>query len=77
MYLPFDQNEIETGEDFEKKILEYLLNLGFHAKRTGLNDFGVDIIATKGINGKMEIFNIQCKYYNKTLGNTDGISNCR
>ena len=67
MNCPFDMNKISNGTDFEIEVTDYLLELGFQAKRTGRNDFGVDIIALKVVNNKEYTFNIQCKYYNKAL----------
>ena len=67
MNCPFDMNKISNGTDFEIEVTDYLLELGFQAKRTWRNDFGVDIIALKVVNNKEYTFNIQCKYYNKAL----------
>lgn len=58
----------KTGVDFENKTLEFLRLAGFNADKTGRNDGGIDIIATKDINNSEYKFYIQCKYFNTTLG---------
>ena len=57
-----------TGTDFEHKTVEFLEGLGFNAHKTGRNDGGIDIIATKTINETEYKYYIQCKYFNTTLG---------
>ena len=58
----------KTGVDFENKTLEFLRLAGFNADKTGRNDGGIDIIATKDVNDFQYKFYIQCKYFNTTLG---------
>lgn len=70
MELAFDQNTMLTGYDFERNIASLLNGKGFKVQTTGNKDYGVDIIATKVIKGKEHVFNIQCKYYNRTVDNT-------
>ena len=69
MNMPFDQNQISSGTQFEKEVLAYLMNLGFEGFLTGVKDQGVDIVANISLNGENTVFNIQCKYQNSTLGN--------
>lgn len=56
-----------TGNDFELKVVEFLRGMGFTADKTGHNDGGIDIVATKEVNGTEYKFYIQCKYFNTTL----------
>lgn len=56
-----------TDIDFENKIVQILNELGFDARRVGTNDSGIDIIATYVTEPNPIVFNIQCKYYNRTL----------
>ena len=60
--------ECKTGIDYENKVVSMLLGLGFKAQRVGKNDNGVDIFSSITINKTEYKFNIQCKYYNTTLG---------
>lgn len=39
-----------TGKDFELKVVEFLRAMGFTADKTGSNDGGIDIVATKEVN---------------------------
>ena len=57
-----------TGEDFERKMVEFLRVMGFKANKVGKNDGGIDIVAIKTFNETECKFYIQCKYYNTTLG---------
>ena len=57
-----------TGIEFEDRIVDFLLRLGFTAERVGSNDSGIDIIATYRAEPVNYVFNIQCKFYNNTLG---------
>lgn len=57
-----------TGHDFELKVVEFLRQLGIKADKTGRNDGGIDIVATKTVNGTEYKYYIQCKYFNTTLG---------
>ena len=59
---------LDSGDKYETFITELLRAHGFTAYKTGSKDFGVDIVAS--INKKDYKFIIQCKFYNKTLGNT-------
>jgi len=59
-----------NGTDFENKVVDVLNQNGFKANRVGNNDGGVDI-AAKSITKPTEYtFNIQCKYFNRTVGKT-------
>lgn len=58
-----------TGKEFEETVVKILEKFSFKAARTGSHDYGVDIIATKTIKNIVYTFNIQCKYWNSTLGN--------
>ena len=57
-----------TGIEFEDRVTEFLLKLGFEAERVGSNDSGIDIVATLSAKPKPIVFNIQCKFHNNTLG---------
>ena len=57
-----------SGEDFEVKMVEFLRRMGFKADKTGKNDGGIDIVATKIIDETEYKYYIQCKYFNTTLG---------
>lgn len=56
----------KSGIDFETRIRNMLANMGLNAKRVGGGDKGVDVIATTPSG---YTFNIQCKFYNKPIGN--------
>ena len=56
-----------TGKDFELRVVDFLRGVGFKADKTGRNDGGIDIVATKEIEGTEYKFYIQCKYFNTTL----------
>ena len=56
-----------TGKDFELKVVDFLRGMGFKADKTGRNDGGIDIVATKTIKDTEHKFYIQCKYFNTTL----------
>lgn len=56
-----------TGKDFELRVVEFLRSMGFTADKTGRNDGGIDIVATKEVNGTEYKYYIQCKYFNTTL----------
>lgn len=58
----------KTGIEYEGKMVELLTNVGFNANRVGKSDGGVDIFASINLPTGDFSFNIQCKYYNKTLG---------
>lgn len=58
----------KTGVEFEDKAVEFLRTVGFTANKTGCNDGGIDIVATKDIASVEYKFYIQCKYFNTTLG---------
>ncbi len=57
-----------TGADFENTVLNILVHLGFDAHLTGKEDRGIDIIASKIVEGKTYKFYIQCKFWNSTVG---------
>lgn len=58
-----------SGSDYEEMVAEFLRQFGFKTAMTGKRDYGVDIVATKTIKDTNYTFNIQCKYWNTTLGN--------
>ena len=58
----------KTGEDFERLVLDTLQTLNFEAYQTGREDRGVDIIAFKTVDGHRYRFDIQCKFWNTTVG---------
>lgn len=58
------------GKDFENKVVEFLNGYGFKANRVGNNDGGVDIVAKSITKPNEYTFNIQCKYFNRTVGKT-------
>lgn len=59
-----------SGEDFENTTVKFLQGVGFNAKRVGgPHDGGIDIVASVNIQGVEYSYYIQCKYYNKPLGN--------
>lgn len=58
----------KTGEDFERLVLDTLQTLNFEAHQTGREDRGVDIIAFKTVDGHRYRFDIQCKFWNTTVG---------
>ncbi len=60
-------NDCYTGKDFELKVVDFLRAMGFQADKTGRNDGGIDIIATKKVQGTEYKYYIQCKYFNTTL----------
>ena len=64
----FDQNTIFNGNAFRDNIISFLNIYGFRSYIPE-PDAGVDIVATKIIKDTTYIFNIQCKYYNTTVGN--------
>ena len=64
----FQPKDCKTGHDFEVWTQGILTSLGFDAKLTGGNDNGVDIIATRLVDGKEYKYYIQCKLHNKVLG---------
>lgn len=68
MYVDIISRSIQSGTDFEVAVTNCLNHLGFDAHRTGNNDNGVDIVASIELNGKKYSFNIQCKFFNTTLG---------
>ena len=74
MSMPFDQNKMLTGTDFEDNVAKLLSDIGFEEvqlmRRDNQKDHGVDIIASKKINKKVRIFNIQCRYHNKVIDST-------
>ena len=41
--------DCKTGADFENRVATYLSILGFMTNKTGRNDGGIDIVATKTI----------------------------
>lgn len=57
-----------TGVEFENWVVKLFQSYNFDAKKTGKSDGGVDIIVTVPTTPKSYSFNIQCKYYNTTLG---------
>ena len=57
-----------TGTDFENKVTDFLNTYGFRATKTGINDGGIDIVATSITVPKQYSFNIQCKFFNRPLG---------
>lgn len=65
----YQQPAAMTGTEFEEWVATVLRKFNFKVAMTGKNDYGVDIVATGVIKGKEHIFNIQCKYWNTTLGN--------
>lgn len=58
----------KSGKEYENRVLKYLQELGFQGKIIGYDDCGVDIIATIKVKNVTKTFNIQCKYYNTTVG---------
>ena len=58
------------GTDFENKVVKFLNENGFKANRVGNNDGGVDIVAKSITKPTEYTFNIQCKYFNRTVGKT-------
>lgn len=40
-----------TGKDFELRVVDFLRGVGFKADKTGRNDGGIDIVATKEVEG--------------------------
>ena len=58
------------GTDFEKRVVIFLNRNGFVANRVGNNDGGVDIVAKSITKPTEYTFNIQCKYFNRTVGKT-------
>ena len=57
-----------TGADVENTVRNLLVNLGFDAHLTGKEDRGIDIIASKTVDGKAYKFYIRCKFWNTTVG---------
>ena len=60
--------DCKTGIEYENRVVSMLTRLRFKAQRVGKNDSGVDILASIKIKDTEYKFNIQCKYYNTTLG---------
>lgn len=60
--------DCKSGKEFEKRVLKYLQDLGFTGYIVGNDDCGVDIIATIAVKNVVKTYNIQCKYYNTTIG---------
>lgn len=61
-------NGCMNGTDFEHRTVEFLRSVGFTANKTGSNDGGIDIVATKNVYSTENRFYIQCKFYNTTVG---------
>lgn len=66
----FIMPEFTSGEQFERSIIHSLQNVGLTASKftDEDGDHGIDIIASISLFGETLIYNIQCKYYNKTVG---------
>lgn len=57
-----------SGTEFEDIVVKVLNAYGFKATKTGKNDKGIDIVAVSTTKPQKYTFNIQCKYYNRTVG---------
>lgn len=55
-----------TGTDFENRVAEFLSNY-CKVQKMGKSDGGVDIIATTTTQPTAYSFNIQCKFFNRTV----------
>lgn len=66
----YNMQKCRTGTDFENFIVTLLTQYGFDARKTGRDDKGVDIIATKNVyKDKPPLkFFIQCKFWKSTIG---------
>ena len=60
MSMPFDQNKMLTGTDFDDNVAKLLSDIGFKEvklmRRDNKKDHGVDIIASKKVNKKIRLF---------------------
>lgn len=64
----FSLEKCKTGYDFEVWVQQLLICCKFKAELTNGNDNGVDIIATKQVDGVKYKFYIQCKFHNRIVG---------
>ena len=64
----FDQNTILTGDEFRNNVISFLNIYGFQSY-IPQPDGGLDIVSTKKVKDAIYTFNIQCKYYNRTVSN--------
>ena len=67
---PEENSNPMSGTDYEDNIQAVLQANGFEASKVSKKhgDGGVDIFASTTFKGETFTYNIQCKYYNKTLG---------
>lgn len=64
----FSLEKCKTGYDFEVWVQQLLICCKFKAELTNGNDNGVDVIATKQVDGVEHKFYIQCKFHNRIVG---------